>query len=45
MGIPGDLEDGYDEASALVDPILAGEVFKAADPGGWCRTPKARWSR
>jgi hypothetical protein len=35
MGVPGDLEDGYNDAAALVDPILNGETFKAIwDPAG-----------
>lgn len=29
MGFPGDLEDGYDNAAAFLDPILQGTVFKA----------------
>lgn len=37
MGVPGDLEDGYDDAAALVDPILCGEVFKAV----WSPAEKA----
>ncbi len=29
MGVPGDLEDGFRDAAALVDPILNAEAFQA----------------